>query len=142
MPVNTANNLKKITTDLIDAFNAHDVDRAASFFSTEYHGVDVSQASPHSGREGIRKNLSLYIEAFPDFQIKADETITNGNRIVVIWSSKATHQGKLMNIPPTGRKIESRGVTVLTVENNQVKRGLYFWDVAGVLREMGLLPEL
>ncbi len=142
MTVNTANPLQKITNELIDAFNAHDVDRAVSFFSPEYHGVDVSQAFPHTGPEGIRKTLSAYIEAFPDFQIKAEETITNGNRIVVIWSSKATHQGKLMNIPPTGRKIESRGVTVLTVENNQVKRGLYFWDVAAVLREMGLLPEL
>lgn len=142
MPANSVNNLTKITTDLLDAFNAHDVDRAAALFSPEYSGVDISQAFPHSGREGIRKNLSAYLEAFPDFQIQADETITNGNRIVVIWSSKATHQGKLLNIPPTGRRIESRGVTVLTVENDQVMRGLYFWDVAGVLREMGLLPAL
>jgi hypothetical protein len=48
----------------------------------------------------------------------------------------------LMNIPPTGKKIAARGVTVLTVEDGLVKRALYFWDVAGLLRDIGLLPEL
>lgn len=136
------NTPQKITKELIDAFNAHDVDRAASFYSSEYKGIDISQASPHAGREGIRKNLAAYIEAFPDCKIQAEETISNGNRVVVIWSAKGTHQGKLLNIPPTGRKIKARGVTVLTLENDQVKQALYFWDVAGVLREIGLLPEL
>jgi hypothetical protein len=47
-----------------------------------------------------------------------------------------------MNIPPTGRSVEIRGVSMLTIKDNQVQRGLYIWDVAGLLRALGLLPEL
>jgi hypothetical protein len=47
-----------------------------------------------------------------------------------------------MHIPPTGRKIAVRGISVLTIENGKITRGLYVWDAAGLLRTTGLLPEL
>jgi hypothetical protein len=47
-----------------------------------------------------------------------------------------------MHIPPTGRKIAVRGISVLTIENGKITRGLYVWDAAGLLRTIGLLPEL
>jgi hypothetical protein len=47
-----------------------------------------------------------------------------------------------MRIPPTGRSIAVRGTSVLTVESGKIIRGLYVWDVAGLLRSIGLLPEL
>jgi hypothetical protein len=47
-----------------------------------------------------------------------------------------------MNIPPTGRNVEVLGTSVLTVGDGKIARGLYIWDVAGLLRSIGLLPEL
>ena len=47
-----------------------------------------------------------------------------------------------MHIPPTGRKIAVRGISVLTIENEKITSGLYVWDAAGLLRAIGLLPEL
>ena len=35
-----------------------------------------------------------------------------------------------------------RGVSALTLRDGKVIRGLYIWDVAGLLRNIGLLPEL
>jgi hypothetical protein len=31
---------------------------------------------------------------------------------------------------------------VLTLEDGKIKKALYIWDVAGILRGIGLLPEL
>jgi predicted ester cyclase len=59
-----------------------------------------------------------------------------------MWNVRGTHQGTLMNIPPTGRQISVRGVSLLTIENAKVRRATYIWDVAGLLRAVGLLPEL
>jgi hypothetical protein len=33
-------------------------------------------------------------------------------------------------------------MSVIDVENGLVVRGQYIWDLAGMLRHMGLLPEL
>jgi hypothetical protein len=47
-----------------------------------------------------------------------------------------------MNIPPTGRAIVLHGVSLLTVSSGKITRASYLWDVAGLLRCLGLLPEL
>ena len=47
-----------------------------------------------------------------------------------------------MHIPPTGRRVTVRGVTLLTIDGDSVRRSESLWDVAGLLRAIGLLPEL
>lgn len=44
--------------------------------------------------------------------------------------------------PPTRREIRVRGVSILTVGDAGITHGLYVWDTAGLLRNIGLLPEL
>jgi hypothetical protein len=47
-----------------------------------------------------------------------------------------------MNIPATGRPVTVRGVSVCHVEGGRIVRAMHIWDVAGLLRAIGLLPEL
>jgi hypothetical protein len=55
---------------------------------------------------------------------------------------RGTHEGKVMNIPPSERPIELWGTSFFTVNNGQITYSLHIWDVAGLLRSIGLLPEL
>lgn len=48
----------------------------------------------------------------------------------------------LMRIPPTGRKVSVRGVSMLTVSEAGITHGLYVWDTAGLLRDIGPPPAL
>jgi steroid delta-isomerase-like uncharacterized protein len=133
---------QKMVDELFGAWNAHDLERVSILYAPHYLGMDVSQSKPHEGREGIKETISAYLHAFPDFHIQPEEIIEQGNRLVVVWNATGTHEGKLMNIPATGVHITVRGVTILTTEDNLVTNALYLWDVAAVLREIGLLPEL
>ena len=134
--------IRQFIDDLLAAWNSHNVERAAEFYALDYEGVDVSQSAPHRGHVGIRQMLTTYLTAFPDLRFTNEETIVEDNRAVLIWIANGTHLGRLMNIPPSGHKFQVRGATVLTVENNKVTRAMYIWDVAGLLRNIGLLPEL
>jgi hypothetical protein len=42
---------------------------------------------------------------------------------------------------PAGHDIAVRGTSGLTIDNGKITRRLYIWDVAGILRSTGLLPE-
>ena len=55
---------------------------------------------------------------------------------------RGTHHGTLMRIPPTGRQVAMRGVSILTIAEGKVTHGETIWDTAGLLRALGLLPEL
>jgi len=125
-----------------EAWNSHDIERVLSFYSPEYIGDDVGQASLLRGHEGLRIMLEMYWRAFPDLQFAVMDTVVQDSRVAIAWAAEGTHQGPIMNIPPTGHKIEVRGVSIIDVENGLVVRGQYIWDLAGMLRHMGLLPEL
>jgi steroid delta-isomerase-like uncharacterized protein len=138
----TPGEITQLVRDLLEAWNAHDVERIKTFYAPDYEGVDVGQAKPQSGPQGVAWLVKRYLQAFPDLYFVAEDVVVQGNRAVLVWTAHATHWGELMRIPPTGRDIAVRGTSVLTVENGKVTRGLYIWDVAGLLRSIGLLPEL
>lgn len=132
----------QLATDLIAAWNTHDVDLATAFFAADYEGSDIAQAGRQRGRDGIRRSLARYFAALPDVRFTLEDVISEGDRMSVIWTARGTHLGALMNIPPSGRAVTVRGVSTFRLQDGQITQAEYIWDVAGLLREIGLLPEL
>jgi steroid delta-isomerase-like uncharacterized protein len=131
-----------IADELIRCMNTGDPDRVAALFTESYVGVDVAEPSPQHGPDAVRRSFARYREAFPDLGFTASATVTADDRIALFWIASGTHKGPLMHIPATGRPFEVRGVSLLRIERNRIAEALYLWDVAGLLRAVGLLPEL
>jgi steroid delta-isomerase-like uncharacterized protein len=131
-----------VAAGLFDAWNEHDAERILSFYAPHYEGIDVGQATPEHGLEGKRQAALRYFDAYPDLHFTIEKTVVQGDCVVTIWTAKGTHLGYLMGIPPTGRTICVRGTSTLDLAEGKIVSATYIWDVAGMLREIGLLPEL
>src|ERR671918_1116274 len=125
-----------------EAWNSHDIENVLPFYSPHYVGDDVGQASLLRGHEGLRAMLDVYWRAFPDLQFAVKDVVIQDSRVAIVWVAEGTHQGTIMNIPATGHRVEVRGMSIIDVEDGLIVRGQYIWDLAGMLRHMGLLPEL
>ena len=134
--------LARYAETINEAWNSHDIEEVIRFYAPDYIGEDVGQAAPLRGREGMRAMLKNYWQAFPDLKFQVISTLTESSRIAILWIGEGTHRGTIMNIPPTGHRVQVRGVSIIDVENGLIVRGRYIWDLAGMLRHMGLLPEL
>ncbi len=132
----------ELATALLEAWNSHDIDRLAALHAAHYEGIDVGQAVPQQGLDEVRQTFNHYLQAFPDIHFTVEETLAQGERLTLVWTARGTHQGTLMHIPPTRRRVQVRGISVLTVQDDKITHGLHVWDVAGLLRHIGLLPEL
>jgi len=132
----------QIAHQLLRAVNAGDAASAVALFDDSYVGVDVADPTPQRGLEDVRRAIERYLVAFPDLRIFAETTVTEQERVALFWTATGTHRGPLMHIPPTGRPIDVRGVALLRIEREKIVEGLYLWDVAGLLRAVGLLPDL
>jgi len=133
---------EQLITNLIAAWNTHDLDRATAFFAADYEGSDVAQAERQHGRTGIRQSLARYFQAIPDVRFALADLVVAGERAVAVWTATGTHLGALMNIPPSGRTVTVRGVSTFTLRDGEIAEAEHIWDVAGMLRHIGLLPEL
>lgn len=129
--------------DIINqAWNSHNMEQVLSFYSPQYVAEDVGQAFLLRGHEGVRAMLETYWQAFPDLEFTVMDAVVQDSRLAIVWMAEGTHQGTIMNIPPTGHRVAVRGVSILDIEEGLIVRGQYIWDLAGMLRHMGLLPEL
>ena len=127
---------------LLAAWNVHDSEQILAFYADDYTGVDISEMALRHGLMGVQQQVNRYLRAFPDLHITADAWVAQSNRVALTWTAQGTHQGELMNIPPTGRHVQVRGMSMLTVRNGKISHAFCLWDVAGLLRSIGLLPEL
>ena len=134
--------LRQLADALLEAWNGHDIDRILSLYALDHHGEDVSQAYPIQGHQGIGRVVSAIFQAFPDLSFTNEELIIQDDRLAIAWVMRGTHQGMVMNIPPTRRPVRVRGSSFFTVNNGKIARSLHIWDVAGLLRAIRLLPDL
>jgi steroid delta-isomerase-like uncharacterized protein len=131
-----------VVDEMLAAWNAHDLDRVMRFYAPDYEGLDVGEPGAQRGLPDVRASVDHYLRAFPDLNVTCEETIVEGDRIVVRWRAHGSHRGQLLHIPPTGRAVTVRGVSLLTMRGDKLQRGEHVWDVAGLLRAVGLLPDL
>jgi hypothetical protein len=56
----------RLVRDLLEAWNAHDVERIKTFYAPDYTGVDVvGQANPQNGPQGVSRLVKRYLQASP-----------------------------------------------------------------------------
>lgn len=134
---------RQLVQNLIEAWNAHDIDRVVALYAPGFEETDVALAEPQHGPEAIRRTMRRYLLAFPDLSITADEVIVQENCVALAWTLAGHHRGLLLNIPATGRLVRVRGVSLMTLDaTGHILRLNRIWDLAGLLRAIGLLPEL
>jgi steroid delta-isomerase-like uncharacterized protein len=129
--------------DVVEAWNDHDPERVASLYSPDFEETDVALAEPQRGREAVRRTVRRYLLAFPDLAITADDVVIQEDCVAMVWTLAGHHRGLLLNIPATGRPVRVRGVSIMNINAaGQITRLQRIWDLAGLLRTIGLLPEL
>ena len=134
--------MKQFANEFVAAWNSHDADRVASYYAPDYVEVDVAQKAPERGRDTIRRKVLYYLRAFPDLHVTLDDCVAEDGRLALFWTWRGTHTSHFMNIPPSGRQVIVRGTSLLRLADGQIRQGLRVWDLAGLLRGVGLLPEL
>jgi steroid delta-isomerase-like uncharacterized protein len=134
--------LTRYAETINQAWNSHNFEEVVNLYSPECISEDMGQASLLRGRDGLRAMLMAYWSAFPDLQFKVTDTVFQDSRLAMAWVAQGTHQGTIMHIPPTGHRVQVRGMSMLDVKDGLIVRAQYIWDIAGMLRHMGLLPEL
>jgi len=132
----------QLIQDLLDGWNQHDAGKVAGLYTADYEEEDIAAADKHRSPIAAKATMILYLRAFPDLRLEAEDIVSQGNCVALSWILTGTHRGTLMNIPATGRAVKVRGVSLITIADGKIKRTCRVWDLAGLLRAFGLLPEL
>jgi steroid delta-isomerase-like uncharacterized protein len=92
-----------------------------------------------NGREGYKKFIGMFAASFNDTTpIEAHEMISNGDKIVVRWSSTGKHSGEFMGIPASGRQITLKGIDIFRLAEGKIADLWQEIDILGILQQISV----
>jgi predicted ester cyclase len=115
-------------------------DSAALAATHAVRGVVVSPTGGVlEGRDEIERVYRVWLSAFPDLQVKSEELIIDGDRVVEIAHLSGTHAGEFFGAAPSGRRVAFAAAIVVTIQNGEVTHERRILDFTGVLVQIGVL---
>jgi len=94
------------------------------------------------GYEEARQFVSMYKTAFPDLNVTVEDAMAEGDKVVTRYTVRGTHQGEIEEFgPPTGRRLELKGITIHRIENGKIVEEWERYDNLDILQQLGLVPE-
>ncbi len=77
---------------------------------------------------------------FPDYDITPEDIVAEGDKVVKRWVFQGTHSGEFAGIPPTGKRVTMRGITLYRLAQGRVSEMYWNYDVFGLLQQLGAIP--
>jgi steroid delta-isomerase-like uncharacterized protein len=125
----------------LEAWNAHDPQRVASFFSDDAFYDDRGAGEVARGRSGIEAHVRAVFVAFPDLTFEPRRTAHGADFMAVEWRCRMTHLGMLQGVLPTRRVVTSSGTDLGTLDaEGRIRHLVSYYDGAAIMRDLGLLP--
>ncbi len=131
------NDSKSIMQQYVDAVSGHNIDRVRQLLHPKYSYT----SSDGRKQEGIQAGINIatmYMNAFPDLRLEIKNIYTSGDVVVAEFVCRGTHQGKLMDIKPTGRKIVLPICDIVEVREGKIFAEREYFDAASMLQQLGV----
>ena len=90
-----------------------------------------------------REDYKQYILSFRaglQGQFTNDDVIAEGEKVVVRWTFRGTHQGQWRGVSPTSNTVTFTGTTTHRFVDGKIVEDWQNVDNLGVLRQLGLIP--
>ena len=127
--------------ELERALNAHDAAKVASFYAEDCVYENEPAGPRAKGRDAVKTYMEGVFSAFPDVKVDVMNTFASGNFTAREMVMTGTHKGQLPGgVPATGKSFSVKMCVIAEFQGNLVKRVTHYWDMAALMRQLGLMP--
>lgn len=103
------------------------------------HGLMDDQGNVRRGPDGFRMLFAAFTGAFPDMNVTIDQTVSEGDKVVVHVTVRGTHTGEGIGIAPTGKPIEFAGLCMARVKQGRIVEAWNQYDFMAMYNQLGVL---
>ncbi len=93
------------------------------------------------GREAVKAQRVMFCTAFPDLHLTIEDTIAEGDEVMVRFTARGTHLGELLGIAPTGKQVVVTGIAIDRYADGKVVEGWGYFDRLSLLQHLSMIPQ-
>lgn len=124
------------------AWNAHDAQKAASYFADNVQYYDASVGTPQIGRDAARINvIEAFLNAAPDATWEMTGTpVVGANAVAFEWVFAGTNTGAWADgTAATGKAFSFHGLSLIRLEDGKIVYQGDYYDALGFYKQLGLM---
>jgi steroid delta-isomerase-like uncharacterized protein len=119
-----------------DAWNSHSVDTVVAAFTNDVFYEDVAFGQTFHGSAQLRDVAKNFFAAVPDVHFDCTATALHGGQGNIEWIMSGTDVGLFK----TGKRFSVPGKSIIDVQKGKISRNSDYYDLATIMRQVGILP--
>jgi steroid delta-isomerase-like uncharacterized protein len=90
------------------------------------------------GPAAYRRQVERFLVGLPDLKFNVDDTISEGDKLVVYWTITGTHLGEFLGVAPTNKLVAFSGITINQIADGKILESTVIWDGIGLMKQFGI----
>lgn len=129
---------KAIVLEFYEIFDQQDIAQGRELMSPAIiaRGLDTE---PQIGVDAVMQYGMMMFKAFPDGCHSLDEVIAEGDKVVTRGTFSGTHQGELMGIPPTGKRVSFAVIHIDRVVDGKIVEHWGQGNIPDLMQQLGIV---
>ena len=129
------------TRRMYELLSAGDVDGFGELLAEDFVEHEESPGLEPT-KEGVKAFFRMYIAAFPDLRMNAEDVLVSGDKVVARTRATGTHRGEFMGMPATGTNVDVQLIDILRFgDDGLVYEHWGVFDTLAMMQQLGALPE-
>jgi steroid delta-isomerase-like uncharacterized protein len=135
---------RKLLDRYVERYNAGDLDGVMDLYAED--AVQIMPDGTFEGWNSVRERLAQELDGFTDLNHTVRSFVEQGDSFADEWTFVGTHTGPFRlpdgtELPPTGKRVEIRGMELVQVRDGKVILNTLYYDNLAVAVQLGLVPE-
>jgi predicted ester cyclase len=122
-----------------EVWNEHDLDAIDELVSPDY--FNHAATTEEYQRGGARRAVEWILSVFPDHRFEVEDAAADGETVALRGAMTATHEGELMGIAPTGKRVAAQQSRWFRVVDGAIAEHWAARDDLGMLRQLGVISS-
>jgi steroid delta-isomerase-like uncharacterized protein len=140
--MDSAEESKAIVRRFWGVWEEGNIDLVDELLAPDY--VNHTPASPDqpTGPEGVKGLVSMFRSAMPDLRVVIEDMIAGEDgKVAVRYTLEGTHEGELFGVPPTGKRLSIKSISVERVSEGKIREHWRVTDSLDMMQQLGVVPE-
>jgi predicted ester cyclase len=122
-----------------EVMNQGKVDVIDELVATDYVEHQTPPGAPAT-RDGLKQMMTSLHQAFPDLHVTLDDTISEGDKVVMRTTTHGTQKGEFMGIAPTNKEMTMTGIDIVRFQGGKAVEHWGNEDDLGMMQQLGAIP--
>lgn len=128
----------------VERYNEGDLDGVMDLYAED--AVQVMPDGTYEGWSAVRERLAQELDGFSELNHTVRSFIEEGEMFADEWTFVGTHSGAFRlpdgsDLPPTGKRVEIRGMEVVQVRDGKIILNALYYDNLASMVQLGLVRE-